>query len=113
MLREDLAALGAERLARILAIFFDVAPRRVAELRAAGAAGHLATVRRLAHALRSSAAAVGLERLAERAALLESAGQSGDHETVETLLRDLPPLYARSAAALEEAWTALRRAAAE
>lgn len=113
VLQEDLAALGEERLARILAIFFDVAPRRVAELQAAGAAGHLATVRRLAHALRSSAAAVGLERLAERAAQLETAGQSGDREKVETLLQGLPPLYARSAAALEETWTALRRAVAE
>ena len=113
VLREDLAALGAERLARILAIFFEVAPRRVEELAAAGAAGHLATLRRLAHALRSAAAAVGLGRLTERAAELEAAAQSGDLDRARTLLEDLPALYAQSAVALQASWATLRREAAE
>ena len=113
VLREDLAALGEERLGRILTIFHAVAPQRVAELEAAGRAGHLATIRRLAHALRSAAAAVGLGRLTGRAGALEEAAQAGDLDRTRALLVGLPALYAESAAALERSWTALRREAAE
>jgi two-component system sensor histidine kinase BarA len=77
-----LARLGGESLvARMIAIFLDNAPHRVAAATRAAATGDVTGVERAAHSLKSMAANVGAHRLRDAAELLETGivtGNGGD-----------------------------------
>jgi len=68
-----LARLGGESLvARMIAIFLDNAPQRVAAATRAAAAGDAPVVERAAHSLKSMAANIGARRLQDAAEILET-----------------------------------------
>ena len=62
-------------VARVLRLFAEDAPRRVAEIAEGVAAFDAETVRTAAHTLKSSAANVGATRLSSRCALIERAAR--------------------------------------
>jgi CheY-like chemotaxis protein len=67
----------------------------------AGTPGDLDLVRRQAHSLKSSAAQLGAQALAEHAALVETAARDGSVAEVESLLPGLDELAQRTTQALE------------
>lgn len=78
--------MGGERLvAGIITLFLEHVPTRVAAIRS-GVAGHdLEVVRRAAHALKSSAASLGLTGLAEVSTGLELAAEQDNAAEVTRL----------------------------
>lgn len=92
---EKLEAVGgAPLVVRMLDLFLQLAPQRLADARAALASSDLVTVERLTHSLKSSAANVGAHRLQERAEEAEQmASRKGDPEglgaVIEVLFAEL------------------------
>lgn len=86
----DLAVLarlvGDDRAALVDAVelFLELAPAWRDDLGAARARGDLAALDRLAHRMKSSAAALGAHRLAQACGELEHAAASGDAPAVAT-----------------------------
>ena len=72
-----LSGHGAALVGRVIRAFLADTPARLAQLREAGHAGNAEALRKAAHALKSSCANVGAERLAAFAAELEAIGRSG------------------------------------
>ncbi len=68
---------GQALLERIAVAFATAAEERVAGMRAAAASGDAATLERLAHALKGSAAQLGAHDLRDAAAALEHAAAAG------------------------------------
>lgn len=98
-----LAAMGgdAELFAEVAQVLVDEAPRQLARLRAALAAGDLATAHREAHTLKGSLGSFAAQAAQAAAAALESAARDGRRE-------DCRPLYERLAAATGAVLAALR-----
>ena len=82
----DLLGGDREAVAEILAEYDADAPRQLAELREAVAAGDAERVRRLAHTLKGASANVGAEALRGAALRLEQAAAAGDLAGGEALV---------------------------
>ena len=94
-----LRRVGREALAkRMIDMFVASAPERVAAIRAAHAAGDLATAGRSAHSLKPSAGQLGAVRLQSVCQQIEDAGAAGDAATIGSLL---PQLDAELIAAID------------
>ena len=85
---EALAAIILDR-------FRESAPRQVAAVRTALAAGDADGIRRAAHSLKGAAANVGGERVRRAAFELEQAGQAGDLQAAGTILAGLEQEFSR------------------
>ena len=77
---------GALLVQKVIGAYLADTPPRVAQLRAAVDAGDADTVRRAAHALKSSSANVGAEQLSALCREIESLGRSGSVEAAKALL---------------------------
>jgi TMAO reductase system sensor TorS len=77
---------GALLVQKVIDAYLADTPPRVAQLRAAVDAGDADTVRRAAHALKSSSANVGAEQLSALCREIESLGRSGSVEAAKALL---------------------------
>ena len=93
---EKLRKLGGDEFVRrMIDIFFDYAPKRVAAARAGEQAGDLAAIAKAVHPLKSSAGQIGAHRMQDLAAQIEKlamANQPGN----------LPPLLDQLEAALTQ-----------
>jgi HPt (histidine-containing phosphotransfer) domain-containing protein len=76
-------------------------PERLAELRAAHAAGDLVQLGRVAHSFKGASANLGARRVAATAKFLEHAGKTGDAARVPAWLDELDARYAEAEAALK------------
>jgi HPt (histidine-containing phosphotransfer) domain-containing protein len=84
-------------LARLVQIYLDALPDRLARLEAATEAGDLDTLEQVAHALKSNSAMLGAERVSTRSADLERLARADHAEAAR-----------RTASALVRAMIALR-----
>jgi CheY-like chemotaxis protein len=99
----ELAMLGPDVLAEVVALFRDEAPGLVETLRTAYAAGDAAALSRTAHTLKGSAAVVGAVRVADLARRADEAGRQRVLDIVPDLLERLAGETAVALAALAAA----------
>jgi PAS domain S-box-containing protein len=102
VLEELGAGIEPGRLPQLVAVFVEETEERLARLAAARASGDIATLGRLAHALKSAAGTFGAAALARRAGLIEEACRAGDAASADRLVAGLDLLVRRSLAALTE-----------
>ncbi len=102
VLRDHIAALGAESAAQIVDIFRKSAGKTVTELEEAAARERWQQVSAIAHRLKSSARHVGLDRLSEHAAKVEDAFRDG--AAARAILDALSTECRRAPHLLDEAW---------
>jgi histidine phosphotransfer protein HptB len=94
------ANAGADFVVELVDTFAEEAPRLVAELRAALAAGAAERFHHAAHALKSNGSTFGATRLAALARELELGGLPPDSAAVDAVAREIAPaLVALRAAA--------------
>ncbi len=94
---ERLREWGGETLiVRMIDLFIEHAPVRLAAIRAGLAAGDSDSVERAAHSLKSSAANLGAERVQELSGLVEKAAGSADLTEVERLATPLEEHFGRT-----------------
>ena len=103
VLRDHIAALGAESAAQIVDTFKKSAGKTVTELEEAAAGERWQQVSAIAHRLKSSARHVGLDGLSERAAKVEDAFRDG--AGARAVLDALVVECRRAPHLLDEAWT--------
>jgi histidine phosphotransfer protein HptB len=89
---------GAEFIAELATTFMEEAPRMLAELRRAQAAGAADNFRRAAHSLKTNCMTFGASRLAAMARALESGGLIADTAPLDAIDTE----YQRVASALAE-----------
>jgi two-component system sensor histidine kinase/response regulator len=87
-------------LTELIDLFLEDAPPRLAAVRDAVAGGDTEGLRSASHALKSSAANLGIQEVAGLASRLEGAGRSGDLTGAETMADALGDAYARAETAL-------------
>ncbi len=92
---------GAALVGRVIGAFLADTPARLALIRDAGRTGNAEALRKAAHALKSSCANVGAERLAAFAAELEAIGKSGAVAGSAALLERTDAEWPQVAALLE------------
>jgi CheY-like chemotaxis protein/HPt (histidine-containing phosphotransfer) domain-containing protein len=92
---------GAALVGRVIGAFLADTPARLALIRDAGRTGNAEALRKAAHALKSSCANVGAERLAAFAAELEAIGRSGAVAGSAALLERTDAEWPQVAALLE------------
>lgn len=90
--------LGQEFAAELVTTFLDEAPKMLADLKQAAAAGNADDFRRAAHSIKSNASVFGASHLADLSRELEISGLTG-----------ADPGCSKVAAELTRAQTALRR----
>ena len=93
---------GEALLEKIVALFLEHAPTRLAEVESGVEEGDLRLVERGAHALKSSAANVGGVALQDMASRLEVAAESGERNEVEALLPGFRDCFHATIKALAE-----------
>lgn len=100
---DELIALDSTRgvLAEFVGMYAAQSPERLAELRAAHAAGDLVQLGRVAHSFKGASANLGARRVAATAKFLEHAGKTGDAARVPAWLDELDSRYAEAEAALK------------
>ena len=79
------ATAGADFVVELLQTFFEEAPRMIAELRTAQAAGAAEPFRRAAHSLKTNANTFGAVALGAKARELELGGLPADAHGIDTL----------------------------
>jgi HPt (histidine-containing phosphotransfer) domain-containing protein len=92
------ATAGADFVVELVATFFEEAPRMIAELRAAQAAGAAERFRRAAHSLKTNANTFGAMALGAQARTLELGGLPPDASGIDALQAQ----YDTAATALKE-----------
>jgi len=92
--KSDLEALGAETLARLHRTALDSLPQRFNRMHEAVEAGDRATLRELAHAMRSAAGSLGFPRLLECAGALETEATHRSLEELRCAIRDCETAFA-------------------
>jgi signal transduction histidine kinase/DNA-binding response OmpR family regulator/HPt (histidine-containing phosphotransfer) domain-containing protein len=102
-------APGIPRRPRVMRIFLDDAPRRLAALRDAVAGGDAATAREVAHSLKGSSLSVGAPRLAHAFSDLEHASGEPPSADAPAVLARAEEEYTRVRAALEAELRAVSR----
>jgi len=100
---ESIRLLAAGLLERVVRQYIVDAPRYLGQMRTALDAGEPETLRRAAHALKSSSANLGAERFAALCQALETLGRAGTTQGGAPRLADAEREYARVCAALSEA----------
>ena len=91
---QRLLDLGGSVLAeKMIRLFLDNTPARMAAARDAERTGDWTTVERTGHSMKSSAAYLGLLGVQERAARLEALAAQGAAVEVRALLRELSEAY--------------------
>lgn len=99
---ERLVVLGGESLvAQVAALFAEYGSARVEQLHAAWAEGDLDRIANVSHSLHSSAAQLGLTRLAVCAEALENCGRDGDRAGVGIAMEELEDHFRRALSNLE------------
>jgi PAS domain S-box-containing protein len=93
----------ADSLLRLMERFRELHGDDAARLRVARDAADLATLRAHGHALRGAAGSLGLERVAQRAAVLEAVAAAGDGHAAGVAAEDLAQVLDALLAALGEA----------
>jgi two-component system, OmpR family, sensor histidine kinase TorS len=109
---EDLQALGPERMQKLVDLFLESTPQRMAAIADAIGQGDFEALGFAAHGLKSAATSLGLMRLADRLEAMETAAAGGQAQTVRGLHRDLESVYQTSVRTLTETWQDLRPPAA-
>ncbi len=92
---------GDELLGKIVSLFLEHAPTRLAEVETGLAEGDLERVERGAHALKSSAANLGGTALQQVCTRLEAAAEAGNEAEVAALAPDFRRSFHQTVAALE------------
>ena len=93
---------GSVLVQKVIGAYLVDTPPRIVQLRAAVDAGDAETLRKAAHALKSSSANVGAERLASLFKELEALGRSATVDGAGTLVASLDEELPRVFAALVE-----------
>jgi two-component system cell cycle response regulator DivK len=88
---------------KMIEVFLDYAGRKIAEARAAQAAGNLNGVERAVHPLKSSAGNLGADHVRRLAVRIEELAEQGRGETLSALLNELEQAFAVLRPELEEA----------
>jgi len=91
----ELEATGPGLVARLLHNFIDQAPKRIAVIASAVAAGDATAVREQAHALRGSSLNIGAMRLANICKRLESQAKLGNLQGAEESIDRLTDEFVR------------------
>jgi HPt (histidine-containing phosphotransfer) domain-containing protein len=105
VLQDFWRSVGERAFDRLVDTYFEEIRVRLESLPTELAAQRLDSVERLAHDLKTCAAALGGLTLRDRAAALEQASREGDEETTRTMVADIVPLGRDTLASVE----ALRR----
>ncbi len=87
-------------LSELIGTFLEDAPRLLGQLREAVQAGDAATVRLVAHGLKSNGAEFGATTFSDLCKELELLGKSGQLDGAETLLAQIESTYTKVAEAL-------------
>lgn len=98
---------GAALVARMIDLFLDLGEDRLELIQVGARDGEAEQVERAAHALKSSAANLGAERLRAAAAALEAAAIAREQEDIARLSAALPDTYADAVTQLRRARPAL------
>jgi HPt (histidine-containing phosphotransfer) domain-containing protein len=91
---------GGEFLREIVGIYIEDTPKRIADLKAALAAGDVATFTRAAHTIKGSSANVGAQVLKGISERLESMSRKEGLANAAPMIADCEAEFARVAAAL-------------
>lgn len=78
-----------ELLAELVSMFLNIVPDQVEELGDAVGAGDTLRIRRIAHNIKGSAAALGAVRIQQSATLLETCARENDLADATTLIRSI------------------------
>lgn len=106
---ERLRRLGGDRLlARMLDLFLQNAPQRLATAREGRSRDDLEAVERAAHSLKSSAANIGAQRVRSAAERLERLAADGERDALEAGVRELEQALAAAEPELRAARASLR-----
>lgn len=97
----DLAALGPTTIASLIEVARDTMTSRLAALDAAGSAGDLGSVRRIAHQIRSTAGALNLNRLSHAAKRLEYYEPGATDDQLSFLIRECSSAWRAGLTAVE------------
>jgi HPt (histidine-containing phosphotransfer) domain-containing protein len=92
---------GVALMNKVIRAYLDDTPARLAQMKAAVAAGDAEALRKAAHSAKSSSGNVGAERLANLCKELETAGRGGKLDAAPLLLERAAEELARALAALE------------
>jgi HPt (histidine-containing phosphotransfer) domain-containing protein len=92
---------GPELLGRMIELFLELGPDRLASLRAGLEEGDFDAVGGVAHSLKSSAGNLGAERLRVASARLEEVANTGDREQIEVEAAALEGEYTEVVVALK------------
>lgn len=98
---------GAALVARMIDLFLDLGDDRLEQIHVGARDGEAEQVERAAHALKSSAANLGAQRLKAVAAALEAAAIARKHEDIARLSASLSDTYAEAVTQLKRARPAL------
>lgn len=101
VLLEFRESVGEAVFDRLVGTYFEEMRVRLEALPTELAARRLDHIERLAHDLKTCAAALGGLTLRDRAAALEQAGREGDEDATRTIVADIVPLGRDTLAAVE------------
>ena len=101
MLQEFWHSVGERAFDRLVDTYFEEIRVRLESIPTELAAQRLDSVERLAHDLKTCAAALGGLPLRDHAAALEQASREGDEETTRAIVADIGPLGRDTLAAVE------------
>ncbi|MEO8410729.1 MAG: Hpt domain-containing protein, partial [Propionivibrio sp.] len=93
---------GSQLIARVIKMYLDVTPGKLAEMRAALAAGDAAALTAAAHFLKSGSASLGLLAFAELHKSIERLGKAGNLRSAALAVSRLDAQYAAAAHALQQ-----------
>ena len=97
-----LRELGGDEFARrMVELFFQYVPEKLAEAKSAGQRGDLDAVHKASHPIKSSARQVGASAVAELAARIEKLASENNGEAI-TLLGELESAYEQVSAQLRQ-----------
>ncbi len=98
----EVGGKGRSLLVRLIGIFLDDIPIRIAALQTAVLDGDVAGVNYAAHSMKGSCSSLGASKMAIICGRFEVAGKSGKLEGCQVLLDELEAEYARVAAQLTD-----------
>ncbi|MEE9590864.1 MAG: TMAO reductase system sensor histidine kinase/response regulator TorS [Hyphomicrobiaceae bacterium] len=107
VLINDLVMLGQARTARMVKAFVDASAAQVVQLTYDEQDHDLATIVRVAHTLKGSAASLGLNALEATSGELEAAARDARHSEIDKLLNGFRALHERSVNDLNKHWQSL------
>ena len=91
---------GAQLAQRMLELFLEHTPQRLASARTGFQEGDLEAVGRAAHSLKSTAGHLRIARMQELAGIIEQLAMNAQHDAIAEPLREMEEVYARVAPVL-------------